>query len=123
MQCPRSRGLPLSRARSEALIALWGRRLRVRQHVRHVRSSRFQVTDERGRPGAGLIGVVVDERTATIYHTRVLTAEGIVHELLHVACPDWSEARVVLETQRRWRESREHTPCARGEREAATRVA
>lgn len=80
-------------------------------------------TDERGRPGAGLIGVVVDERTATIYHTRVLTAEGIVHELLHVAFPDWSEARVVLETQRCWRESREHTPCARDEREAATRVA
>jgi hypothetical protein len=40
--------------------------LGITQDVRTVRISRLQVTDERGRPGAGLIGVDFDTRRATI---------------------------------------------------------
>lgn len=77
--------------------------LGIRQAVRTVRISRFQVTDERGRPGAGLIGVVFDARLATIYHTRALTGEDVLHELLHVAHPTWTEAAVVQATALGWR--------------------
>jgi hypothetical protein len=62
-----------------------------------------QVTNEHGRPGAALIGVVFDAHAATIYHTRLLTAEDVLHELLHVAHPNWSEAVVVRATNRGWR--------------------
>jgi hypothetical protein len=59
-----------------------------------------QVTDESGRRGCSLVGVVYDRETACIKHTRALTADDVVHELLHVAHPDWSEAAVVAETER-----------------------
>lgn len=42
------------------------------------------------------VGVQADpeKRIATIYHDRDLTEEDIVHELLHVAQPEWSEWQV-----------------------------
>jgi hypothetical protein len=59
----------------------------VRPHRPH---QPLQVTDEHGRPGVGLIGVVFDARAATIYHTRALTHEDVMHEPLHVAHPTWT---------------------------------
>ena len=46
------------------------------------------------------IGVHVDQDTsiATIYHDRDLTEEDIIHELLHVKYPDWTEERVNFQT-------------------------
>jgi hypothetical protein len=44
--------------------------------------------------------VVWDDETARIYHTRALTGEDLVHELLHVAQPAWSEEEVVRATAR-----------------------
>jgi hypothetical protein len=77
--------------------------LEIRHAVRTERISCVQVTNEHGRPGAALIGVVFDAHAATIYHTRLLTAEDVLHELLHVAHPNWSEAVVVRATNRGWR--------------------
>jgi len=37
---------------------------------------------------------------AVIYHDRPLYEEAIVHELLHVKYPDWSEDQVNKETER-----------------------
>jgi hypothetical protein len=76
--------------------------LEISQGVRTERISRFQVTDEHGRPGAALIGVVFCAQWVTIYHTRALTPEDVLHELLHVAHPNWSEAAVVRATTHGW---------------------
>lgn len=42
------------------------------------------------------VGVSIQEESkiATISHDRDLTEEDIVHELLHVANPEWSEDKV-----------------------------
>lgn len=47
------------------------------------------------------IGVLPDHesKTATIYHDRELTEEDIVHELLHIAHPDWTEDQVNMTTE------------------------
>ena len=48
------------------------------------------------------VGVHVDRDTciATIYHDRPLLEEDIVHELLHVKNPNWSEDQVNAETEK-----------------------
>ena len=35
-----------------------------------------------------------NNKTAVIYHDRELTEEDVVHELLHIAHPKWSEWQV-----------------------------
>ena len=40
-----------------------------------------------------------DALHATIFHDRKLTEEDIIHELLHVKYPDWSEDQVNEETE------------------------
>lgn len=39
-----------------------------------------------------------DTKIAVIYHDRDLTEEDVVHELLHVANPDWTEEQVNTQT-------------------------
>ena len=48
------------------------------------------------------VGVQVDRdtRIATIYHDRDLTEEDIVHELLDVKYPDWTEDQVNKQTEK-----------------------
>ncbi len=48
------------------------------------------------------VGVQANEEKmrAIIYHDRPLTEEDIVHELLHVKNPDWSEDQVNAETEK-----------------------
>lgn len=48
------------------------------------------------------IGVQANQDTciATIYHDRDLTEEDIVHELLHVKYPDWTEDQVNKQTEK-----------------------
>ena len=47
------------------------------------------------------IGISINKATSTaiIYHDRPLTEEDIVHELLHVKHPEWSEEQVNSETK------------------------
>ena len=73
----------------------WCARLGIERPVALQRISRRQVVVAGGRRGCGLVGVVLAADGATIYHTRPLTLEEIVHELLHVAHPTWTEADVV----------------------------
>lgn len=48
------------------------------------------------------IGISINKETSTaiIYHDRPLTEEDVVHELLHVKYPEWSEEQVNAETKR-----------------------
>lgn len=39
------------------------------------------------------------KKIATIYHDRDLTEEDIIHELLHVRYPDWTEDKINEETE------------------------
>lgn len=50
--------------------------------------------------GRYYVGVHVDRDTciATIYHDRDLTEEDIIHELLHVKYPYWTEDQVNFQT-------------------------
>lgn len=89
---------PLPDPVAPGVVNFWRQFLGVRQMVYIERISPFQVTGPNGRPGCSLVGVVYDEARATIYHTRALTPEDIVHELLHVRFPHYSEERVVAET-------------------------
>ena len=36
-----------------------------------------------------LVGVIVEQDAFRLIHTRRLRTDDIVHELLHVLCPDW----------------------------------
>ena len=51
-----------------------------------------------GAPAQELVGVIVEDRIATIVHTRPLREDDIVHELLHVARPGWPHPEVDLWT-------------------------
>ena len=46
------------------------------------------------------IGITPDynTKTAIIYHDRDLTEEDVIHELLHVAHPKWTEEQVNIVT-------------------------
>jgi hypothetical protein len=59
----------------------------------------LQVTGPDGRPGHEVVGVIVDGATAKIVHTRPLREDDIVHELLHVARPEWPHVEVELWTE------------------------
>lgn len=99
----RSRGTEITGVRLASIVAAWRKYFDISQIVTTERISRFQVTGEDGQAGAALIGVTCDADKATIYHTRGLTVEDLIHELLHVAHPDWSESHVVYETACLWR--------------------
>lgn len=85
------------------LLALWQERLALSAYrIDLERVSPYAVCDESCRVGHSLVGVVSNHRRreATIFHTRKLTHADVVHELLHVKHPDWSEALVNATTDR-----------------------
>ncbi len=80
-----------------SLLALWQRRLGLESYaVSCERVSIFQVADDFCCVGNSFVGVCADHeaKTAVIYHTRQLREEDVVHELLHVRHPSWSEEQV-----------------------------
>ncbi len=48
------------------------------------------------KPGHEFVGIAIDfiNRKGIIHHTRSLQEDDIIHELLHVRFPDWSEQKV-----------------------------
>ena len=64
--------------------------------IRCEQISMFQVSDEFCRVGNQLVGIVMNSqiKLATLFHTRKLREEDIIHELLHVRSPAWSEDQV-----------------------------
>jgi hypothetical protein len=82
-------------------IALWQSRLGLGRYEAAVQQIHpMQVTGEDGLPGAELVGVIIEESLFTIVHTRPLQTDDIVHELLHVLCPQWNHAEVEEWTDR-----------------------
>jgi len=71
-------------------------------HIKLERIRTWQVCNGAHKIGQSFVGVHADRKSkeAIIHHTRRLTDEDIVHELLHVKHPKWSESKVNLETQR-----------------------
>lgn len=85
------------------LIGRWQRRLDLDDYeIRHERVSVFAVCDELCRVGNSLVGIRADHgrREAVVFHTRRLTQADVVHELLHLRHPDWSEREVNAATAR-----------------------
>jgi hypothetical protein len=84
-----------------SLVSRWRARLGLDQYeIRLERVSLFAVCDELCRVGNSLVGIRADHdrREAVIFHTRRLTEEDVVHELLHLRHPEWSEQQVIART-------------------------
>lgn len=62
----------------------------------------MQVTDIwfENTSGHEFVGICIDKDTnsGVIYHTRALNEDDIIHELLHVRYPNWSEQKVEIWT-------------------------
>jgi hypothetical protein len=89
--------------RAEELLFHWQQVLGLADYtITAERISLFQVSDNYCTVGYSLVGVESDhpKKKACIYYTRTLTEEDIVHELLHVRHPTWTEQKVVIETKR-----------------------
>ena len=60
--------------------------------------SELQVVDalDGNSPGHEFVGIAIQStaKKGTIFHTRALLEDDIIHELLHVRFPDWSEQDV-----------------------------
>ena len=60
--------------------------------------SEMQVVDalEGNTPGHEFVGITIDfdNKHGTIFHTRTLFEDDVIHELLHVRYPKWSEEDV-----------------------------
>ncbi|MGI0038974.1 MAG: hypothetical protein ACREAO_04090 [Nitrososphaera sp.] len=83
------------------MLQLWQRRLGLEDYaIETEQVSIFQVSDDFCSVGNSFVGVSADHhaRRAVIYHTRQLRQEDIVHELLHVRYPSWSEGDINRET-------------------------
>jgi hypothetical protein len=75
----------------------WQRRLDLDDfEIRHERVSTFAVCDMLCRVGNSLVGIRADHerREAVVFHTRRLRTADVVHELLHLRHPEWSERGV-----------------------------
>jgi hypothetical protein len=84
-----------------SLVAAWQSRLGLEAFAATMEAvSALQVTGEDGLPGAEMVGVVIEERRFAIVHTRPLDESDIVHELLHVAHPNWPHEVMELWTNR-----------------------
>jgi hypothetical protein len=84
-----------------SLVSRWRARLGLDEYeIRLERVSLFAVCDELCRVGNSLVGIRADHdrREAVIFHTRRLTEEDVVHELLHLRHPEWSEQQVNART-------------------------
>jgi hypothetical protein len=79
------------------LLAYWKDRLGLGGYTIYTeRLSLFQVCDSYCRVGNSMVGVATDHdaKVACIYHTRQLKEDDIIHELLHVRHPSWTEEQV-----------------------------
>lgn len=81
----------------------WTKKLNLTSYKIKLRKvSALQVADEFYKVGNHLVGVVTNhkKKKATIYYTKKLGEEDILHELLHIKYPSWPEDKVREETRR-----------------------
>ena len=81
------------------LITYWKSLLKITDWVILCESiSELQVVDmlENNTNGHEFVGIAInfEEKRGVIYHTRPLYEDDIIHELLHVRFPSWSEDEV-----------------------------
>ena len=84
-----------------ALVSFWLAELELLDwEVECERISILQVSDNFCWVGNNFVGILKDHvrKKATIYHTRTLSKEDVIHELLHVKYPTWSENQVNRKT-------------------------
>lgn len=89
--------------RHDSYIRFWQKFLDLDDYrIVSERISIWQVCDEACSVGGSFCGVHIDRqrKLATIHHTRRINEEDVLHELLHVRYPDWSESQVQAETLR-----------------------
>lgn len=82
-----------------SLIEEWKCRLGISDwHISCESIDEMQVTDIwfDNTPGHEFVGICIDKETSSgvIFHTRALNEDDIIHELLHVRYPNWSEQKV-----------------------------
>lgn len=82
----------------DKVLAYWKKKLKIKISIETCKISRWEVTGENSARGESLVGVIIKPNKAIIVHTRKLLEEDIIHELLHVANPSWSEEEVKKET-------------------------
>ena len=60
-----------------------------------------QVCDDNCKRGLSFVGICTDHKTntATLFHTRKLFMDDLIHELLHVKYPNWTEEQINIETE------------------------
>ena len=90
---------PSSRKKSHELIIEWQTFLGISDWNISCQSiSEMQVTDslKGDTNGHEFVGIAInfEARKGIIYHTRTLAEDDIIHELLHVRFPLWSEEKV-----------------------------
>jgi hypothetical protein len=93
----------MSDARLLIELSNWQEKLQL-QHYQIVcqRIRTHQVCDNSDKRGHEFVGICTDHNSfsACLYHTRKLHIDDLVHELLHVKYPLWSEKQVNDETER-----------------------
>lgn len=86
----------------DAALRHWTARLGISEYnISIQRITEEQVTEVDGSIGSEFVGISTDHLTkvATLYHTRDLYPDDLVHELLHVSNPDWDEDQINAETE------------------------
>lgn len=87
------------------MIDKWTKELDLTQwsiNTKHIDPQSVAYPDDIPTKDKFFVGIMPQEEAlcATIFHDRDLTEEDIVHELLHVKYPDWTEDQVNIETER-----------------------
>ncbi len=84
---------------SSRMIEYWQTMLEIKDwEISCEMISEMQVVDALigNTPGHEFVGIAIqsDDKKGTIFHTRALQEDDIIHELLHVRFPEWSEQDV-----------------------------
>lgn len=83
-------------------INYWKRKLDIEHyHISLEKISESQVCDDNLITGNEFVGIYTDHKNFRAYllHTRELYIDDIVHELLHVKYPEWTDDRINEETE------------------------
>ncbi len=83
-------------------LSRWQKELQLHDYkITCERISIHQVCDDSCKRGHEFVGILADHIncTAYLYHTRKLHMDDIIHELLHVKYPTWTEGQVNRETE------------------------
>lgn len=93
----------MSDSRIPFVINHWQNKLEIKHYrVISQRISPLQVCDDNFQRGHEFVGISTDHTkcVAFLYHTRKLQTSDIIHELLHIKYPAWTEKQVNDEMHR-----------------------